>query len=115
MFTGLRDIADSSHLGLQGNVIVQPLEGIQQCLTGVWNFAWAENRDSAICVKQIERKPEVEPRHRQQHCWQNNRRASVGVGVLLQGTDEDKIRNQEVQCEMLKCKSQETGQQFAPF
>ncbi len=50
-------------------------------------------------MKQTERKPEVENRDRQQHYWQNNSWASVGVGVLLQGTDEDKIRNQEVQFE----------------
>lgn len=80
--------ADSSHLSLQGDVIVQPLEGIQQCLACVWNFAWAENGDRAICEQQIERKPEVENSDRKQHYWQNNRRASVGVGVLLEGTNE---------------------------
>lgn len=37
--------ADSSHLSLQRNVVVQPFEGIQQRLLGVWNFARAENRE----------------------------------------------------------------------
>lgn len=62
IFKGLREnisglcpikSADSSHLSLQGDVIVQPLEGIQQGLAGVWNFAWAEKKDRAICVRQI--------------------------------------------------------------
>lgn len=39
------ETADSSYLSLQGNVVVQPLEGIQQRLAGVWNFAWAEKRE----------------------------------------------------------------------
>lgn len=66
--------ADSSHLSLQGNVIVKPLEGIQQRLSGIWNFAGAENRDRAICVNHLERKPEGEKRDRllakqMGQCW----------------------------------------------
>lgn len=55
---------DRSHLSLQGNVIVQPLKGIQQRLVGFWNFAWAENRgsqwseaDNSPIVKQQQDRP----------------------------------------------------------
>lgn len=94
--------ADSSHLSLQRNVVVQPFEGIQQRLLGVWNFARAENRERERERERYvwrERKPEVENRDQQLHYWQNNRRACVGV--LLQATDENKVRNREVWFEML--------------
>lgn len=47
---------ESSHLSLQGDVIVQPLEGTQQGLVGVWNVTWAEKqRQNRTCAADAEK------------------------------------------------------------
>lgn len=47
-------------------------------------------------MNRIKQKAQVENRDQKQHYWQNNTQACVGVGVLLPGKDENKIRKKEM-------------------
>lgn len=56
----------SSHLSLQWNVVVQPLEGTEQRLPGFWNLSWAADGQRAVSRKLKGRKWGWQ---HPGHCW----------------------------------------------